>query len=80
MRRFAGRFARWGAVSAMAVGTTFQIGSCTIDENGVMNLFADTLGLVDLKTQLFEASPFADLFEDFGGFADRGSFGRGEDQ
>ena len=68
MRRFASRFFGRGVVGAVALGTTFQIGSCTIDENGVLSVFADPLALIELGGEIFEDSPFLDLFDDdFGG-------------
>lgn len=68
MRGISRRFARWATIGAVAVGTTFQAASCSIDELGVFNAFADSMALSNLRNQLFENSPFADVFEDFNGF------------
>ena len=69
MRKRVGyRKSGWADITMMAAGTIFQISSCTLDENGVFNAFADTLALSDLRNQLFENSPFSDIVENFDGF------------
>lgn len=58
----------WAAVATMAASTTFQILSCTLDENSVFNAFADTLALSNLRNQLLENPPFSDVVQNFDGF------------
>ncbi len=50
-------------IAAVAAGSAFQISSCSIDENGQINAFADTLAISDLRNQLFDASPIGRWLE-----------------
>jgi hypothetical protein len=45
---------------------SFELGSCMIDEGGVISGFADTIGLQDLGNTMFENSPFSEFFDFLG--------------
>ena len=77
MKRIRRKLFRLSAIAAVLFGTTFQIGSCTIDENGMLNITADLIGLSELQGQLLESGGFGLPFgRGFGrGFGHHGHFG-----
>jgi hypothetical protein len=66
------RWTRWAALAALAVGANFQLGQCTLSPEGVFSSTADLLGLADLRNQLFESSPFGQVFEGMTGMGQNG--------
>lgn len=69
------RWKRWMVVAAAAVGMNFQLASCTLDEAGLFAGSLDTLGLSELRNQLFDSSPFSQFFDRWDGFGHGGDEG-----
>lgn len=49
--------------TAVAAGAVFQISSCSVDGNGVINAFADPGALADFTAQVYEQSFLARVFD-----------------
>lgn len=64
------RALRSAAFVGVAGGTVFQVSSCSVDQSGAINAFADPAGLSSLSNQLFEASPVGQLLDKFHGSVD----------
>lgn len=67
MRNERSRLGRRAVFAAIAAGSVFQMSSCSINDDGTINAFANPRALVDLQNELFEASPFGRLLPEVDG-------------